>query len=69
MTGNASWYGAPHHGRLTASGEPFDKAGGYGIQGRAAAFVAHLSGSYSGVMGLPLYETAGLLRGIGYHAD
>jgi len=55
--------------RYVASGEPFDKAGGYGIQGRAAAFVAHLSGSYSGVMGLPLYETAGLLREIGYHAD
>ena len=45
-----------------ASGEPFDKAGAYGIQGRAGAFVAHLEGSYSGVMGLPLYETANLLR-------
>ena len=44
-----------------ASGEWQGKAGGYAIQGRAAAFVAHLSGSYSGVMGLPLYETAGLL--------
>lgn len=44
------------------SGEPFDKAGGYGIQGRAGAFVARLEGSYSGVMGLPLYETATLLR-------
>lgn len=44
------------------SGEPFDKAGAYGIQGRAGAFVARLEGSYSGVMGLPLYETAGLLR-------
>ena len=54
--------------RYVASGEPFDKAGGYGIQGRAAEFVAHLSGSYTGVMGLPLYETAGLLRGIGYHS-
>jgi septum formation protein len=51
-----------------ASGEPFDKAGGYGIQGRAAAFIAHLAGSYSGVMGLPLYETAEILRKIGYHA-
>lgn len=49
-----------------ASGEPFDKAGGYGIQGRAAAFVEHLSGSYSGVMGLPLYETVELLRSVGY---
>jgi septum formation protein len=44
------------------SGEPFDKAGGYGIQGRAAAFVERLEGSYTGVMGLPLYETANLLR-------
>src|SRR5699024_8684524 len=45
-----------------ATGEPFGKAGGYAIQGRAAAFVAHLDGSYSGVMGLPLHETAQLLR-------
>ena len=45
-----------------ASGEPFDKAGGYGIQGRAGAFVERLEGSYTGVMGLPLYETANLLR-------
>jgi septum formation protein len=44
------------------TGEPDDKAGGYAIQGRAAAFVSHLAGSYSGVMGLPLYETAELLR-------
>ena len=47
--------------RYVASGEPFGKAGGYAIQGRAAAFVRHLSGSYSGVMGLPLCETAQLL--------
>lgn len=47
------------------SGEPLDKAGGYGIQGRAAAFVAELRGSYSGVMGLPLFETAELLREFG----
>ena len=47
-----------------ATGEPFDKAGGYGIQGPAAAFVSHLSGSYTGVMGLPLFETAELLRRI-----
>ena len=45
-----------------ATGEPMDKAGAYGIQGRAGAFVAHLSGSYSGVMGLPLYETKQLLK-------
>ncbi|MGO9515030.1 MAG: Maf family protein [Steroidobacteraceae bacterium] len=44
------------------TGEPRDKAGGYAIQGRGAVFVADLHGSYSGVMGLPLYETAELLR-------
>lgn len=49
-----------------ASREPFDKAGGYGIQGRAAVFVEQLSGSYSGVMGLPLFETAELLREVGF---
>jgi septum formation protein len=43
------------------SGEPYDKAGGYAIQGQAAVFVEHLSGSYSAVMGLPLCETAALL--------
>lgn len=46
-----------------ASGEWSGKAGAYAIQGRAGAFVAHLAGSYSGVMGLPLFETSGLLRG------
>ena len=45
-----------------ASGEPFDKAGAYGIQGRAGAFASRIEGSYTGVMGLPLYETAQLLR-------
>ena len=45
-----------------ASGEPMDKAGAYAIQGRAAAVIEHLSGSYSGIMGLPLFETAALLR-------
>jgi septum formation protein len=44
-----------------ATGEPLDKAGGYAVQGGAAAFVRHLSGSYSGVMGLPLFETAMLV--------
>jgi len=48
------------------SGEPFDKAGGYGIQGRAAVFVTRLDGSYSGVMGLPLAETAALLAKAGF---
>jgi septum formation protein len=47
------------------SGEPRDKAGGYAVQGRAAVFIEHLSGSYSGVMGLPLFETAELLRAAG----
>jgi septum formation protein len=47
------------------TGEPRDKAGGYAIQGRAASFIEHLSGSYSGVMGLPLFETAQLLRAAG----
>ncbi|MDQ2695673.1 MAG: Maf family protein, partial [Pseudomonadota bacterium] len=47
------------------TGEPADKAGGYAIQGRAAAFVADLRGSYSGVMGLPLFETAELLADFG----
>jgi septum formation protein len=47
------------------SGEPFDKAGAYGIQGRAGAFVERIEGSYSGVMGLPLFETAELLRKFG----
>jgi septum formation protein len=47
------------------SGEPHDKAGGYAIQGRGAVFVESLHGSYSGVMGLPLFETAALLAGAG----
>lgn len=45
-----------------ACGEPFGKAGAYAIQGRGATLVEHLEGSYSGVMGLPLFETARLLR-------
>ena len=48
-----------------ATGEPFDKAGAYAIQGRAGAFAERIEGSYSGVMGLPLFETAGLLRQFG----
>lgn len=47
------------------TGEPRDKAGGYAIQGRGALFIEHLSGSYSGVMGLPLYETGQLLAAAG----
>ncbi|MEF8722309.1 septum formation inhibitor Maf [Candidatus Accumulibacter phosphatis] len=52
--------------RYVASGEPMDKAGAYGIQGRAAMFVEHIAGSYSGVMGLPLCEAAQLLKRFGY---
>jgi septum formation protein len=64
-------FGALDDARIAAyvqSGEPFDKAGAYGIQGRAGAFVQRLEGSYSGVMGLPLYETANLLRLFGVTA-
>jgi septum formation protein len=48
--------------RYAATGEPLGKAGAYGIQGRAAAFIERIDGSYSGIMGLPLFETAALLR-------
>ncbi len=51
--------------RYCSSGEPFDKAGGYAIQGLAATFIEHIEGSYSAVMGLPLFETAQLLRQAG----
>jgi septum formation protein len=51
--------------RYVATGEPLDKAGGYAIQGRAAAFVTRLEGSYTGVVGLPLAETATLLARAG----
>ena len=52
--------------RYVASGEPMDKAGAYGIQGHAGLFVEQLTGSYTGVMGLPLFETGALLRRFGY---
>jgi septum formation protein len=55
----------PQIERYCAGGEPYDKAGGYAIQGLAATFIEHLEGSYSGVMGLPLFETAQLLRQAG----
>ena len=52
-----------------ASGEPADKAGGYGIQGRASVFISRLEGSFSGVMGLPLFETAELLVKFGINVS
>lgn len=52
--------------RYAESGEPLGKAGAYAIQGAAAAFIEHISGSYSGIMGLPLFETAQLLRRAGF---
>lgn len=51
--------------RYVATGEPLDKAGAYAIQGRAAAFITRIEGSFSGIMGLPLAETAELLRRFG----
>ena len=48
-----------------ASPEPYDKAGGYGIQGPAAQFIEHIAGSHSGIMGLPIFETVQLLRQAG----
>ena len=52
--------------RYIASGEPFDKAGAYGIQGHAGTFVADMQGSYTGIMGLPVHETALLLEPQGF---
>ena len=49
-----------------ATGEPLGKAGAYAVQGRAATFISHISGSYSGIMGLPVFETASLLRRAGF---
>jgi len=49
-----------------ATGEPMGKAGAYAVQGRAAAYISSLGGSYSGIMGLPMYETAQLLRAFGF---
>jgi len=58
--------GAGEIQRYITSGEPHDKAGAYGIQGRAAMFVEEIRGSHSGIVGLPLCETALLLRAFGY---
>ncbi|MHB1678377.1 MAG: Maf family protein [Sulfuriferula sp.] len=52
-----------------AGGEAFDKAGAYAIQGRGAIFIQHIAGSYSGVMGLPIFETAALLDKINLNSD
>ena len=52
--------------RYIVSGEPFDKAGAYGIQGHAGIFVAELQGSFTGIMGLPVHETAALLEPLGF---
>lgn len=52
--------------RYVATGEPLGKAGAYAIQGRAAAHISHIDGSYSGIMGLPMHETAQLLQAFGY---
>jgi septum formation protein len=49
-----------------AGGEPLGKAGAYAVQGRAAAYITHIAGSYSGIMGLPMFETAELLRAYGF---
>jgi septum formation protein len=52
--------------RYVESGEPMGKAGAYAVQGRAAAHISHISGSYTGIMGLPMHETAQMLRAFGF---
>jgi septum formation protein len=64
--GALSRAGAGEIRRYVQTGDPMDKAGAYGIQGRAAIFVESISGSHSGIVGLPLCETALLLREFGY---
>lgn len=54
--------------RYIATDEPYDKAGGYGIQGLAGLFIACIEGSYTGIMGLPVFETGNLLRPLGLAA-
>ena len=56
--------GAHQIREYVASGEPMGKAGAYGVQGLAASYISQIKGSYSGIMGLPLFETAQLLRQI-----
>ncbi len=53
----------------SATEEPYDKAGGYAIQGLAAPFIEKIQGSYSGIMGLPAYETATILESFGIYRD
>lgn len=55
----------PQIAAYVAGGEPMGKAGAYAVQGRAAAFISHIAGSYSGIMGLPMHETAQLLQSFG----
>jgi len=52
--------------RYVASGDPMDKAGAYGIQGKASMFIESINGSYSGVVGLPVFETSRLLAHFGF---
>ncbi len=56
---------AAHIRSYVATSEPMGKAGAYAVQGRAAAYIEHISGSYSGIMGLPMFETAQMLRTLG----
>jgi septum formation protein len=56
---------APEIGAYCATPEPYDKAGGYAIPGLAGLFIEQIRGSYSGIMGLPLFETSGLLQRVG----
>ncbi len=56
----------PQIAAYVAGGEPMGKAGAYAVQGRAAAHIVHIAGSYSGIMGLPMYETAQLLSSFGF---
>lgn len=58
--------GAREIADYVASGEPLGKAGAYAVQGHAAAFIAHMAGSYSGIMGLPMHETNALLKAAGF---
>jgi septum formation protein len=69
LSASSVTFGAISAAQLKAyveSQEPMGKAGAYAVQGRAAAFISHLSGSYSGIMGLPMFETAQLLRSFGF---